>query len=147
MIISNRKIVKAFYLLVYLLVSNTGFSTTHNDNLRLAAICEGGITKLYIDNDVTTLTYRSERKIYNDYTGEVDVYLKVGKAEITEFTEHGPHAYVFYLNGSEVSTSPYEDELFELDYISMINGEMWIVRKNSGNQRITIHNGCQLLTD
>ena len=86
MIISDRSIVKAFYLFVYLLISDTGFSTTPNDSLRLAAICESGITKLYVDNDITTLTYRSERKIYNDYTGEVDVYLKVGEAEIKEFT-------------------------------------------------------------
>lgn len=147
MIILNRNFLKTLCLFIVLFSSESGLSTAVKDNLRLAAICESGITKLYVDEDVTMMSYISKREVYNDYTGKVDTYLKVGKADVTKYSKHDPNSYVFYLAGTETSTSPYEDELFQLDYISMINGEMWIVRINGGNRGITIHNGCQLLAE
>ena len=108
------------------------------------AICDFGNTFVYLNKENSRLSYEQVTEVFNEYTNQYDVYTKTGEAQIVSFKAVSNRNYVFYLDGYEKSESPYYNETFELDYISMLNGEMWIRRKGGGNKATTIHVACKI---
>ena len=84
----------------------------------------------------------SKREVFNSHTGKIDVYKKQANARIVRITGDFDHL-ILSLEGLEKVFDPYKDNIeYELDKISLVNGQAWIIRKISGNARITIHSAC-----
>jgi hypothetical protein len=109
------------------------------------ATCDFGSTIVYLAEENNRFSYEQVTRVFNNYTNEYDVYSKNGEAQVIRVDVVSNRNYVFYLDGFEESNSPYGNDTFELDYISMVNGEMWIKRKNGGNRAITIHEACKII--
>jgi hypothetical protein len=116
-------------------------------NIIQIADCNYSETKIYAHYDIRSKTvkkvsYTDTKVLYNRHTGNYDEYLKEGMGDLIRYRKEDS-ALILYLNGIEVSSSPYENKEFILDYLSLLPRETWINRQAPSPWRHTIHSGCE----